>query len=79
MPYDNGACRCHYGPDDFARWIAEKPMPRVPHEYRTDRDTGYVLVCKQCNGLWDHRVTDRLFEFIQTDAFRRKQTTPIAA
>jgi hypothetical protein len=73
--YDSssGDCHCHYGPDDFKRWIAD-PEKRVPHEYRTHRETGeYVLACTKCGGLWNspgHRSVDRVFIRSADDVFR---------
>ncbi len=56
------ACRCDHHPDYLQQEIA---AGRYVQEYRTRQSNGeYVLVCRCCNGLWDHRATDRLIEKI---------------
>ena len=41
------------------------PAWGLGQEFRERRDTGEViLVCKRCDGLWDHRVTDRIIESV---------------
>jgi hypothetical protein len=55
-------CTCDHDAADLAR---EMQAGRPVHEYRERRDTGEtVLVCLKCNGLWDHRATDRVIEFV---------------
>jgi len=59
-PYSE--CKCDH---DAAYLEQEIAARRWVHEYRERRDTGeIVLVCLTCDGLWDHRATDRLIERI---------------
>ena len=61
-PYSE--CKCNHDPAWLEQEIAAR---RWVHEYRERRDTGEViLVCLRCDGLWDHRATDRLIERIMS-------------
>jgi hypothetical protein len=59
-------CLCHHE----AEWLAaEITAGRYPQEYR-DTANGYVLVCRKCEGLWDHRATDRVIEHVMSGQHR---------
>ena len=58
----HGDCRCNH---DAAYLHQEIAARRWVPEYRTHATSDeYVLACLSCNGLWDHRATDRLIERI---------------
>jgi hypothetical protein len=57
-----GECKSDHDPVYLQQEIAAQ---RWVHEYRKRQGGGeYVLVCLRCDGLWDHRATDRLIESI---------------
>jgi hypothetical protein len=60
-------CRCNHDAGYLHQEIA---AGRYVQEWRKRADGEYVPICRRCNGLWDHRATDRLIERVQSNNWK---------